>query len=59
MSPADLQKHGVPAANAGAQMQQDRAEDAKALQQPKKKYKIGIASRGADGRASQFHVEEA
>ena len=37
----------------------DGNEKADAAAAPKKKYKIGIASRGADGRANQFHVEEA
>jgi len=55
-NPATLGDHSVPAANAGAQEQQNAAAQ---VQQAKKKYKIGIAARGADGRASHFHVEEA
>jgi len=56
VDPATLGNHGVPAANAGAQEQQNAAAQ---VQQAKKKYKIGIVSRGPDNRANQFHVEEA
>lgn len=62
VSPADLAKHGVPAADAGQQEQQDQATEAanlqKAIAKPKSR-KVTITGRGHDGRANQFHVEEA
>ncbi len=61
LSPEDLSRQGVPAADAGQQQAQDAAAQQQATEKalkPKSR-KVTITGRGADGRANQFHVEEA
>jgi len=62
MNPADVGKQGVPAADAGQQQQADAADqqanlEAALKKQPKSRT-VKIAKRGADGRASEFHIQE-
>lgn len=60
VAPADLEKHGVPAADAGQQENADRAAGETNLEKavkPKNR-KVTIAKRGPDGRASEFHISE-
>lgn len=61
MDPAMLGQHSVPAADAGAQQVADNADQQvnleASLKKPKKRT-VTIAKRGADGRASQFHIED-
>ena len=58
--PADVLKHGVPAADAGHQQVADQASEEKNLEAAlkKKSRTVTIASRGADGRASSFHIQD-
>jgi hypothetical protein len=59
--PADVLKHGVPAADAGQQQIADQASEQanldKALKKPRSRT-VTIASRGPDGRATAFHIQE-
>ncbi len=59
VAPEDLGKHGIPAANAGEQQQQDDAALNHQIEQAAKKPRkrtVNITKRGPDGRASGFEV---
>jgi hypothetical protein len=61
VNPQDVGKHGVPAADAGQQQVADQASEQQNLETALKKPKsrtVTIASRGADGRASSFHIQD-
>ena len=62
VDPATLGDHGVPAGDSGQQQQQDQAAEGQQLEQTLKKQPksrtVKIAKRGADGRASEFHITD-
>lgn len=60
-APQNVGKRSVPAGDAGQQEQQDAEAQAQATRKavsPKGR-KVSITGRGPDGRANQFHIEEA
>jgi hypothetical protein len=62
LDPAAVGEHGVPASDAGQQRAQDAAAEQHNLEtalknQPKRRT-VSITKRGADGRASEFHIQE-
>jgi hypothetical protein len=61
LTPQEVGSHGVPAADAGQQQVADQASEQKNLETALKKPKsrtVTIASRGPDGRASSFHIQD-
>lgn len=61
LTPTEIGSHGVPAADAGQQQVADQASEQQNLETALKKPKsrtVTIASRGADGRASSFHIQD-
>lgn len=61
LTPKELGQQGVPAGDAGQQHAADQASEQanleKALKKPKSRT-VTIASRGPDGRAASFHIQE-
>jgi hypothetical protein len=61
VNPQDVGKQGVPAADAGQQLQADAADQQANLEHSLKKPRnrtVTIAKRGPDGRATAFHIQE-